>query len=117
MRVETADHVSAAMIIDDRRHAPGRFRPVEAQTDLAGRTGDHALLDLGNRERFGVARPRRGLHLLARLGRRHLLDRPKLCLGHHPQDLLYLRMKAWHYALRSPLSRPSFYHAIRRRGA
>jgi hypothetical protein len=98
--VEAADHVPAAVIIDDRRHRRRGLRPVEAQADVAGGARHQALFDSGDRQRLGLARPRRRFHLLARLGRRHLFDRPKLRLGHRPQNFLDLWMKARHYALR-----------------
>jgi len=76
----------------------------EAQADVAGRTRDHPLLVPGDQERLRLARLRGRLHLRARLGRGHRLDRLEIHLGHYLQDMLDLRVKAGHDALRSNLS-------------
>jgi hypothetical protein len=62
---------------------------------VAGGAGGHALFDSADGQRLGVARPRGSLDLLAGLGGGHLLDWPKLRLGHRPQYLPDLRMKVW----------------------
>jgi len=96
MSVEAANDVASAMVVNNHRHRHQLLRPIKAQEDLAGGTGDHALLDTRNGKRLGLARPRGGFHLLTRLCRRHLFDRPKPRLGHQPQDFLDLWMKARH---------------------
>jgi hypothetical protein len=104
MRVETADDVAAAMEIDDRRNRNGAIRPIKAQADVARRTRDHPLLDTIDRQRFRLARLCGRLHLCARRGRGHRLDRLEVQLGHHLQDLLDLGVKVRHGALLSTLS-------------
>ena len=97
MRIEASDDVAAAVKIDDAGHRRCRLkRPVEPQADRPAGAGDEALLDLGDRKRLGLASTRGRLHLLARLGGCHLLDRPKPGLGHNSEDFLYLRVKLRH---------------------
>ena len=114
-----ADHMTAAMIIDDRRHPRarvGRFRPIKAQTDRAGRARDHALLEAGDRQWLGLAGTGGRLHLLPRFRRGHRLDRPQIGLSHYLQDLLDLRMQAGHGITRQLLvAKPAY--EIRETGA
>ena len=67
-----------------------------AQADRTAWSGHRPLLDPGDRQRLALAGARRRLHLLARLGRGHRLDRPQPGLGHDAKDFLDLRMQARH---------------------
>jgi hypothetical protein len=96
MRVEAADHMAAAVVVDDCRHRAAGTRPIEAEAKRAARAGHRPLLDPRDRQRLGPAGARRRLHLLARLGRGHRLDRPQLGRGRDPEDFLDLRMQARH---------------------
>src|SRR5271166_3793740 len=104
MRIEAADYMPAAMVINDRRQRSRTIRPIKAHTDVARRTRDQLLLNPVDGERLRLARLRRRFHLLARLGRRHRFDRLQVGLGHDLEDALDLRMKVRHDNLRSKWS-------------
>jgi hypothetical protein len=77
VRIETTNDVAAAMKMDNDRHRRCRLkRPVEPQADHPAGAGDETLLDLCDRKRLGLAGTCGRLHLVARLGGCHLLDRP-----------------------------------------
>src|SRR5215472_10848788 len=101
MRIEAADNVSAAMVVDDCRQRSRGIGPIKPQTDVTRRPRYQSLFDPVDRKWFGLARLCRRLHLRARLARRQRFDRLEIGLGHdleHSQDL---RMKVRHEAIRS----------------
>src|SRR6516162_8604631 len=100
MRVEAADDVSAAVVIDDRRSRTHGIRPIKPQAYVSGWTWNHLFFDPRDGERLGLARLGGRLHLGARFGRRHRLDRLEVGLGHDLKDALDLWVKIRHEILR-----------------
>ena len=94
--VETADHMPAAVEIDDRRQGPGGVRPIDPHRDRARRAGDRAVLDARGRQRLGLARGGHDLHLPARRVGRHRLDRLQVEPRHRLQHFLDLRVQVRH---------------------